>query len=155
MSIAFNVCVGIRYNHTVAQDSPEDLRERRVYLETFLIEVLWNQLSPSKRLAANTEALRRRIQAVKETKAAGGDSEWTLLEGQPLDENDDIVQAFLGPGTWTLYLPEVLTEQLTSLPLTDENVPAIEQALHIDTSAMLQTRRANHRPWWSPSPLGA
>lgn len=132
-------------------DGPEDRQERLLYFERKIIESIWDTLPSVLKVRLHAKALARRVECVRDLKRKNGEQDWEWRPGAPLDEEDDIVQAFLGPGTWSIYLPEVLAEELTGLKFSADHIDEIERILGVDTRAAVIARRRLGVPWWLPA----
>lgn len=130
-------------------DSEGGLAERRHYLETHLVERLYPSLPAAVRIKASTRALLRRIECVKDLKRRYGEPDWNWSPGDPLPEDDDIVQAFLGFGTWYIFLAEEICFLRTGIHMTDDRLPEIERLMGIDARGVLRARLKNRVSWWT------
>lgn len=130
---------------------PEGRRERFLFLEKYLLEVAWNDLDAHTKLRLQSVALNRRIALVREIKRNDGNPSWSWNPGEPLDEKDDVAQTFMGTGTWSIFLPEVMSEELAGVSFTEESIEVIEKRFEIDSRAAVRNRREAGVPWWLPA----
>ena len=118
-------------------EAPGWVGARQSGLAAHLIGTVLPNLPRSQQLSIKARALKKRIEAVQLSKREQGDTGWSWDPSRPIDQNDHIVDALLGPGSFHLYLDSCIVEEVMHIALTEENFDRVERFFGYDSVGAL------------------